>query len=266
VNQEVAEGILEMLGCQMVSAPNGQIAIHLFAEEKFDLVLMDCEMPVMDGLEATRQIREVEATTHTLPGSAGPHRRTPIVGLTAHALNEVKAKCLEAGMDDFLVKPFDDQQLAKTLGRWLEERRGAAAAAPHLSAASAQSRREEAKVPIIDTTVTDGLRALDRKGGASRLGRAVTRFVESAPSLVGTIRESHAKGDADALWRAAHSLKSSAGALGAKRLSLASAEIEIGARTSGVAAVTALVADIQKELNAATQALQELTAEDQVSV
>jgi two-component system, sensor histidine kinase and response regulator len=258
VNQEVAEGILEMLGCQMVSAPNGEIAVSLFAEEKFDLVLMDCEMPVMDGLEATRRIREIEAMTQALPGSAGPHCRIPIVGLTAHALNEVRAKCLEAGMNDFLVKPFDDQQLAKVLGRWIEERGSLAAAAPHPSAAAAQSRADEAVVPVIDTTVTDSLRALDRKGGASRLGRAVTRFVESAPSLVSTICESHAKGDAEALWRAAHSLKSSAGALGAKRLSLASAEIERGARTSGVAAVTALVAGIEKELNAATKALQEL--------
>jgi len=264
VNQEVAEGILEMLGCHMVVAPNGQIAVNLFAEEKFDLVLMDCEMPVMDGLEATRRIREIETMTQALPGSAGPHRRIPIVGLTAHALIEVKAKCFEAGMNDFLVKPFDDQQLAKTLGRWLKQRGSVAAAVPHPSADAAQSRPDEAVVPVIDTTVTDGLRARDRKGGGSRLGRAVTRFVESAPSLVSTICESHANGDAEALWRAAHSLKSSAGALGAKRLSLVSAEIERGARESGVAAVAALVGGIETELDAATQALQELIGDVQV--
>ncbi len=258
VNQEVAAGLLEMLGCQMVSAPNGEIAVGLFAEEKFDLILMDCEMPVMDGIEATRRIREIEAMTQALPGSAGPHRRIPIVALTAHALNEVRAKCLEAGMNDFLVKPFDDQQLAKTLERWLEKSGSGAAAAAQLCAAAVQSSVDEAVVRVIDTAVTDRLRALDRKGGRSRLGRAVTRFVEIAPSLVSTICESHAKGDAEALWRAAHSLKSSAGALGAKRLSLASAEIEHGARTSGVAAVTGLVAGIEKELKTATKALQEL--------
>jgi signal transduction histidine kinase/DNA-binding response OmpR family regulator/HPt (histidine-containing phosphotransfer) domain-containing protein/CHASE3 domain sensor protein len=261
VNQEVVEGILEMLGCQMVSAPNGEIAVSLFAEKKFDLVLMDCEMPVMDGLEATRRIREIEAMTQALPGSAGPHRRIPIVGLTAHALNEVKVMCLDVGMNDFLVKPFDDQQFAKTLGRWLDERGSVAAAAAQPFAAAAQPRADEVVVPVIDTTVTDGLRARDREGGASRLGRAVTRFVESAPPLVSTICESHANGDAEALWRAAHSLKSSSGALGAKRLSLASAEIERGARASGVAAVTALVAGIENELNAATKALQELTGD-----
>jgi HPt (histidine-containing phosphotransfer) domain-containing protein len=84
--------------------------------------------------------------------------------------------------------------------------------------------------------------------------------------LVNTICESHAKGDAEALWRAAHSLKSSAGALGAKRLSLASAEIESGTRTSGVAAVTDLVAGIEKELKTATKALQDLIADGPVSM
>ena len=217
VNQEVAAGVLEMLGCQMVSAPNGEIAVSLFAEEKFDLILMDCEMPIMDGIEATRRIREIEAMTQTLPGSAGPHRRIPIVALTAHALNDVRARCLEAGMNDYLVKPFDDQQLAKTLERWLEKSGSVAAAAAHPCAAAAQSSVDEAVVRVIDTAVidtavidtaiTDCLRALDRKGGRSRLGRAVTRFVETAPSIVSTICESHAKGDAEALWRAAHSLE-----------------------------------------------------------
>jgi signal transduction histidine kinase/DNA-binding response OmpR family regulator/CHASE3 domain sensor protein len=262
VNQEVAAGVLEMLGCQMVSAPNGEVAVTLFAEEKFDLILMDCEMPVMDGIEATRRIREIEAMAQSVPGSADPHRRIPIVALTAHALNDVKARCLEAGMNDFLVKPFDDQQLAKTLERWLEKR-GTVVAAPALQPADAPapSHEDEAVVPIIDTAVTDRLRALDREGKPSRLGRAVTRFVETAPSIVTTICESHAKGDAEALWRAAHSLKSSAGALGAKQLSLAAAEIEHGARKSGVAAVTDFVAGIDKELKTATKALQELTGD-----
>ena len=262
VNQDVAAGLLEMFGCQMVSAPNGEIAVSLFAEEKFDLILMDCEMPVMDGIEATRRIREIETMTQALPGSAGPHRRIPIVALTAHALNEVRAKCLEVGMNDFLVKPFDDQQLAKKLERWLEKRGSVAAA--HPCAAPAQSSEDEAVAGVIDTVVTDRLRALDRKGGPSRLGRAVTRFLEVAPSLVSTICESHAKGDADELWRAAHSLKSSAAALGAKRLSLASAEIEHGARTSGVTAVTGLVAGIEKELKMATKGLQELIGDVRV--
>jgi CheY-like chemotaxis protein len=217
-------------------------------------------MPVMDGLEATRRIRVIEASKRVSSDGVGQHARIPIVGLTAHALNEVKAKCMEAGMDDFLVKPFDDQQFAKMLGRWLKER-GRVVAAPPLATALPQSGEDEDAIPVIDTTVTKSLLARDRKGGGSRLGRAVTRFVESAPSLVTTICESHANGDSEALWRAAHSLKSSAGAVGAKRLSVTSAEIERGARISGAAAVTSIVAGIDKELKTATKALQELIAE-----
>ena len=262
MNQEVAAGVLEMLGCQMVARRTADRRQPL-RRGKFDAILMDCEMPVMDGIEATRRIREIEAMTQPLPGRAGPHRHIPIVALTAHALNDVRARCLEAGMNDFLVKPFDDQQLAKTLERWLEKSGSVAAAPAHPCAPPTQPSSDEAVVhvidtAVIDTAVTDRLRALDRKGGRSRLGRAVARFVETAPSLVSTICESHAKGDADALWRAAHSLKSSAAALGAKRLSLTSAEIEHGARTSGVAAVAGLVAGIENELKTATKALQEL--------
>ena len=119
VNQEVATGILETMGCRVVSAPNGRAAFRLFAEESFDLILMDCEMPIMDGIQATRRIREIEAMAQALPDGSHARQRTPIIALTAHALNEVRDRCLEAGMDDFLVKPFDDRQLAETLLRWL---------------------------------------------------------------------------------------------------------------------------------------------------
>ena len=120
VNQEVATGMLEAMGCETVSAPNGRAAFQLFSRDVFDVVLMDCEMPITDGIEATVRIREIEAMTRPAPEDGKPVRRTPIIALTAHALNDVKEKCLAAGMDDFLVKPFDDRQLAETLRRWLE--------------------------------------------------------------------------------------------------------------------------------------------------
>src|SRR5205085_7182111 len=85
----------------------------------FDLILMDCEMPVMDGFDATRRIREIERATGGLRGTDTARSRIPIVALTAHALAEVRDRCLQAGMDDFLVKPFDEQQMLDMLGRWL---------------------------------------------------------------------------------------------------------------------------------------------------
>jgi len=104
VNQEVATGILENMNCRAVVAANGRLAVELFDGESFDLVLMDCEMPVMDGFEAAVGIRKLE---EAIAAEGGEARRVPIVALTAHALAEVREKCLRSGMDDFLVKPFD---------------------------------------------------------------------------------------------------------------------------------------------------------------
>src|SRR5262249_49395721 len=205
VNQEVATGMLEAMGCTTVSVPNGRAAFQLFARDAFDVVLMDCEMPITDGIEATRRIRAFESRARTMPDGSPARPRTPIIALTAHALNDVREKCVAAGMDDFLVKPFDGRQLAETLSRWLTP-------APSPGKCDRQTVREPLRAVeaqdedfVIDIRVIEGLRALDGRGGPSRLGRAVARFTEIAPSLAAAIHESSAKGDAEALWRAAHS-------------------------------------------------------------
>ena len=112
VNAFIASMTLESLGVTCRQARNGEIAVALFREEAFDVVLMDCEMPVMDGYEAARQIRELEADDTARP-------RTPIVALTAHALSGDREACLARGMDDYLTKPFDRHTLAQVLSRWL---------------------------------------------------------------------------------------------------------------------------------------------------
>jgi len=275
VNQEVATGILEAMGCRIVSAPNGRVAVRLFAQEKFDVILMDCEMPIMNGIDATRRIRDIEAMARELPGSATVdagqiRQRTPIIAVTAHALNEVRENCLSAGMDDFLVKPFDEQQMAETLLRWLAPRGGAESEimASDLTATVAQDavRPGVTGTPIIgtpnidaavlDVTVTDGLRARNSKGGPSRFERAVTCFVEIAPPLVEAIQRACEANDTEALWRAAHSLKSSAGALGANQVSRCCAEIESRARESEIEQSRPYVATLGDDLAAAIHCLQ----------
>jgi CheY-like chemotaxis protein/HPt (histidine-containing phosphotransfer) domain-containing protein len=259
VNQEVASGMLETMGCRFVTAPNGRVAFRLFAEEKFDLVLMDCEMPIMDGIESTRRIREIETMAQGLSEDGKPRQRTPIIALTAHAINEVRDRCINAGMDDFLVKPFDDRQLATTLRRWLVPQGmmdAQADAEIRLPPAAADSHPDA----VIDATII----AVIRKGGAARLGRAVSRFLEVAPTLATTIRDSCEEGDAEALWRAAHSLKSSAGALGATQLSQRCGEIESTTRNAGVDAAKPLVTAFDEDLTAAVRGLQALIGETYV--
>jgi two-component system, sensor histidine kinase and response regulator len=256
VNQEVATGMLEAMGCRIGNAPNGHAAVDLFRREAFDVILMDCEMPIMDGIEATRRIREIEAAAAAQLDGNPTRRRTPIIALTAHALNEVRDKCLAAGMDGFLVKPFDNRQLANMLLHWLE--RGPAQATVEPRTATTKLADDS---DVMDMAVIDGLRALARKGGPSRLERAIVCFEEIAPQLVATIQETCAAGDAEALWRAAHSLKSSAGALGAKRLARHCAEIESCARAAGVDDTRPLVAALDGELVAAVRSMRTVIGE-----
>lgn len=114
VNQGVAEGMLRRLGCEIDCVANGQEAVDALTHAAYDLVLMDCQMPVMDGFTATQRIRELEAE--------GRLERLPIIALTAHAMQGDREACLSHGMDDYLSKPFNLNQLYEVLTRWLPER------------------------------------------------------------------------------------------------------------------------------------------------
>jgi CheY-like chemotaxis protein/HPt (histidine-containing phosphotransfer) domain-containing protein len=244
VNQDVAVGLLQSLGCRVVTAPNGRSAVQSFAQEKFDLVLMDCEMPIVDGLEATRRIRQLEE----LETAQDTH--TPIIALTAHALADIHESCIAAGMNDFLTKPFDESQIVSALRRWIGplER-------------EAKERVDAADKPVsatIDVAAIAAIRAMDSKGGDTLLKNVVAKFLATSPALVTTVREKFAAGDAEAVWRTAHSLKSSAGALGAKLLAQRCAAIEKTAREKGLDGVKDIVDTLETEFNAAAEQLQEL--------
>ena len=248
VNQDVATGILESLGCRVVTAPNGRSVVQRYAQEPFDLILMDCEMPILDGFEATQQIRKLEQIAE----SAGEKKpRTPIIALTAHALADIRERCIAAGMDDFLVKPFDQSQIVAGLRRWIGplERSATAVAA----AAPAKA------VPTtLDNDAIQKIRSVDSTGNDVLLKKVVSQFATSAPPLVAAIRAKCDAGDGEALWRAAHSLKSSAAALGAKQLSLHCADIEALARASGAEPVKVLLDMLENEFSAALGQLQQL--------
>jgi signal transduction histidine kinase/ActR/RegA family two-component response regulator len=113
VNQEIAVAMLESLGCRMEVVDDGNKAVDAWQRSDFDLILMDCQMPVLDGYAARRRIRELESDP-----SAGVDRHITIVAITGHALHEDRAKCLAAGMDDYLTKPYSVLQLRSVLERW----------------------------------------------------------------------------------------------------------------------------------------------------
>jgi CheY-like chemotaxis protein len=109
VNQQIALAMLKGLNLDIQVVDNGQLAVAAVGRERFDLVLMDCQMPVMDGFEATRQIRQ-----------QFPQQRLPIVAITANAMDGDRERCLAQGMDDYLSKPFKKEQLLTVVNKWLK--------------------------------------------------------------------------------------------------------------------------------------------------
>jgi CheY-like chemotaxis protein len=110
INQEVIIEMLESLSCKVDVVANGKELLRLMSQTQFDIILMNCEMPEMDGFQATIEIRRLENSACN---------RIPIIALTANVVTGYKEKCLEVGMDDYLSKPFDQKQLSETLSRWV---------------------------------------------------------------------------------------------------------------------------------------------------
>jgi signal transduction histidine kinase/CheY-like chemotaxis protein/HPt (histidine-containing phosphotransfer) domain-containing protein len=209
VNQELARHMLDFLGCSVRVAGEGRAALEaLAAGEAFDVVLMDCEMPGMDGFEATAAIRLKETE-----GAA----RLPIIALTAGAIEGDREKCLAAGMDDYLSKPFSIQQIEQVLRRWIT--------APD----------DDAAAPHVDAAVIE--RLLEQTGGGAELLQSLIRtYLADAPGRVGAIEAGMARGDAAGVARAAHALKSASANLGATTLARLCRDLEVhcrGASTHG---------------------------------
>jgi CheY-like chemotaxis protein len=216
VNMEVTTAMLNAIGCRVEGAENGRLGVERLARERFDLVLMDCQMPIMDGFEATRKIREGEEAT-TSGGVVVD--RLPIVALTAHAMPGDRDKCIAAGMDDYITKPFTKDEMARLLNEWLGKEG---------FAASAQTE------PSVDATALDTLVELERGGSPGLLERVVDAFVPSSLQLTARIRESIAAGDPERMAKAAHTLKSSSAQVGGAKLAAISKEIESLGRAGSV--------------------------------
>ena len=234
VNQEIARTMLEGAGCRVTIANNGREAVKMGLEEPFDLVLMDCQMPELDGFEAAREIRAREA--------AGT--RMPIVALTANAMEGDRERCLAAGMDDYMTKPFKRSELAAMLGRWIKHTPDAAGdtALPQAAAAPAMPLRLAAQPAIPAPAIAVAAPAAydpsafqnalpPGKGVDSPLARKLMwLFINESAKLVTEIERANAAGDTPAVLHAAHSLKSSSASVGASAVSGVAKELETLAR------------------------------------
>ena len=235
VNREVAAGMLENLCYRSESAVNGLLALEAIAESSYAAVLMDCQMPVMDGLTATQEIRRREGRSC----GDGSSARLPIIALTANAMDANRERCLAAGMDDFLPKPFTQAQLASVLGRWAPLAQARHQAEDSLVAAKTAQAESIAAADssVIDTGVLRDIAAIGRP---TLLGSLIDLYLEHSRPLVETI-ESAGKGQEPAgLFEALHTLKSSTANLGGARLTALLRECETLAQERGVAGVPQL--------------------------
>lgn len=200
LNREVAIGILGSLGLQVGTANDGRQALEALETQQFDAVLMDCEMPVMDGFSATTALRKREPT--------GTH--IPVIALTADATAAGREACLAAGMDDYLAKPFRREALHATLARWLTGKTQAAS--------------------VLDSATIDALRALPRSGPKDMLSHIGELYLVDSRGLIASIEESLSAGNSAELARAAHAWRSYNGNVGAHGLARLCQELEDTAR------------------------------------
>ena len=230
LNREVAQGMLAALGLASDTASNGQEALEKLAREPFDAVLMDCQMPVMDGIAATSALRESErkvATAHL-----------PVIALTADATPQGRAACLAAGMDDYLAKPFTCEALHGALARWLRapERRIAASAATATDAAAEL---------LLDRATLDALRALPPRGSQDMLSHIAHSWLADSELLLAAIERAIGAADAAELARAAHAWRSCNGHVGALGLMRLCRELEVCGRSGDLAAAPGLLAQVR---------------------
>ena len=258
-NIEVAREYLNELDCRVTVAVNGIEAIAAYDRSSFDVIMMDTQMPELDGLSATRRIRECERLNAMT--------RVPIIAVTANAYDSDRTQALEAGSDDFLSKPFTDIQLRNVLMKWSRHAATAATEARALVSTPgaievAHQKAATAVGPAGASEPLDvALHTVLLKSRPAFLGRLVRAFLSSVPETIAALQAAVSHSDTELLRQAAHSLKSGSANVGAKRLSEMCRVLEMKLRLGADAAdCETLAASVANELHLAEKALEQLLA------
>lgn len=234
-NQKVLRAFLERAGHRVTIANNGRDAVDRFRREMFHVILMDIQMPTMDGIQATAAIR----------GSGDARSQVPIVAMTAHAMRGDRERCLAAGMDAYLAKPIDLQELLRVITQLTEQGSEPALSAPRESAPAAPTARTDSRRhPVFDRRAT-----LQRLGGDESLLRDMARFfVEDSAVLLNRLQRALETGDAAEATLAAHSLKGLAGNLGARDCEHAASVLEATARAGKLRRSVDMLSSLRHEI------------------
>jgi PAS domain S-box-containing protein len=238
-NQQVALGILLKLGLTADAVANGREALHALQAVPYDLVLMDVQMPEMDGLEATREIRA------RVSGCCG----IPIIAMTAHAMQGDRNRCLEAGMNDYLSKPISPRALMEALEKWLPK-----ASAPELREPSSRSGPPPEKGHRTSPTIWNREALLERLMGDQELTQTILAgFLDDMPRQIDALRTYLDAGDPAAVEKQAHTIKGAAANVGGELLRLRAFELEKAAGAGDLQNLKTL----QRELDLAFEALKQ---------
>jgi two-component system, sensor histidine kinase and response regulator len=259
VNQRLASRLLEKWGHTVMLAPNGRKAVQAYAQDTFDVVLMDVQMPEMNGYEATQAIREQEQGSAT---------HIPIIAMTAHAIKGDRELCLAAGMDDYISKPIDPEHLFQLIESYLPARpseRVSSHPIPDCSITSEAATPAPNRVDLArpEQPLLDRAALLSRVGGDSELLRElINLFFEDTPGMVETIRHAIARKNASDLAKAAHRLKGALGNFSAYRTVQLAAQLEQHGRNASWEEVPQIYQSLETNLTSLNSALQLLQKEE----
>jgi signal transduction histidine kinase/DNA-binding response OmpR family regulator/HPt (histidine-containing phosphotransfer) domain-containing protein len=235
VNQRVVRKVLEKAGCVVDVVGDGSAALAALEQQQYDLVLMDVQMPVMDGFEATAAIRADQRW-----------RTLPVIAMTAHALKGDRERCLNAGMSDYIPKPVDTARMFELIEQWVDPARSDATddAVGEDGEESPPAHPQAIEPPV---NLDDGLGRVD--GDAELWYEIAELLVNDAPGRIEKIERALAAGDGEAVREQAHSMKGAAGTLGAKPLQQAAAQLETAARESRLSDMAGGLAKLQEEFS-----------------
>ncbi len=244
INQEVAKGILRVIGCEVRIANNGMEAIELVKNAKFDLILMDCHMPGMDGFGASAKIREYELAEN--------RPRIPIIALTADVQKGVIEQCNLAGMDDYLSKPYTRKQLQQVLVRWIpiKVNKPKEMIKPEIKIVL-----ETKEIADLDRDALENLKSLTTADGESLLDKAISLFLESAPNEIDELSKAVEENNPKKIASLAHNIKSSCANLGATNLARYAANLEAIGNQGHIDGARSEVETMLKELPSVIEAL-----------
>lgn len=246
VNREICMAELEAHGLRPDSVSDGEQAVQATAETAYDLVLMDCQMPNMDGYQATREIRERESDGE----------RVPIVALTANALTEDRQRCIDVGMDDYLTKPIEPIELGRILRRWLRSHRGPAVASGVVDRVATSPRPRDVSL-LIDPERFDRVRAACGKDWGA-MEKLLAQFADDTRAELRKLRRAHEEGDADVARSHAHAARGAALTMGAKSFAELALILERSAAAMPSDARCLLLDRMDAELERAVQAMQDV--------